>query len=617
MSRMFTILVVCLIHASCTNARNLLRSGVKDIAGDEGNLVPEAIFLITISGTVKTSSNIPIPGAAIGLYNPNGGGDGLSTVADENGVYTFSNISPGTMRIWIGQSYGNSVRMLPIGWNLGTSVTVLQSTSSLDITVPPTVTFDINVLDSTGAPFVSQAEVIPNDDKINIQLCPTSPIIVEGTKECFVLFVGGDLQGGQGTQTYTDSNGKARLVMFQTDQTVVIRAFPIGSTARNGFATLDLRSSAVVDITIPGVVTISGQLVSSTGVPCPGIIVVCQSLWTTSDSNGHFSYSNMLAGSTTIRAGNPTGYQLTVPGCIPFDTGVTLSVDASKDVDVILTLFPMVTISIQVLNATGYPSSYARVQSCSDAPVTVVNTLLQETAYQGGGCQTPSGDGKADKYGIFSMSYLQSPTATVQIMVTDPVYSGISVRSNPFSVAEDSTVVITLPAPIIVAGHLVTSAGEPVRYVYISCMGSTKFTDQSGYFSFTVPPGSVRITISQQWTCVASNNGLIPCGWLVGFNLPQETSTNSLVVTLPPIVTYQVFVVDDRDGTPIVGATLYPTNSIGNGYYLDYSAEFVPGSERVSTRIAPCIYLLCLPVYLSVCTSVCLLGTMFIRIEVL
>ena len=321
----------------------------------------------------------------------------------------------------------------------------------------------------------------------------------------------------------------------------------------------------------------SRQVVSSTGTPRSGLTVICQGIWKTSDSMGKFAYNGVLAGNISIFVANGGG---TISGCMPFYSNVVQNLDTQTNADVVIKLFPMVTVSVKVLDASGNPSPYAAVQSCGSKSVSVVNTALHETAGQSVGCGTPGGSGIADNNGVFVLSYLMSPTATVQIMATAEVSGAITAMSSSISLALNTSVVIILPEIITVGGHLVTSTGSPVSNVYLQCMGTNKYTDRSGYFSFIVPAGSIGMLINQQYTCQASNNGLIPCGWMGQVSLANlQTSNTSLVVTLPPIVTYQVFVVDDRDGTPIAGALVYPTNPPSN-CYIGFCAEYVVGSGQ-------------------------------------
>jgi len=554
---------------------------VMPIVSFDRALVQESTTLITISGTLRTSTGITVTDVFIEWSSPAGGGLSISTVTDSNGKYSFPNVSPGVMTITVYNSWGTAVHdIMPVGFRAPCTVTVLKSTSLLDITLPPIVTFDIHVLDTTGLPFVSKrVEVIPEDTKINSWICPKSPLIAQGTIDCFNLFVGGTLQGGQGTQTSTDSHGHAIISFFQTDQSIRIMANPVDSIARVAYTFLNLQSSGSANITLPAVVTVAGQVVSDTGKPCAGITVICQNIWYTSDSNGHFVFNNVVAGNMTISAASFS----TVAGCMPFDANVVLSLKSQTNVDnVVLTLFPMVTVTVQVFDASGHPSPYASVDSCGDTSVTAVNTLLRETAGQGVGCNTPAGGGFADGNGIFTLSYWMSPTSTVQVKARS---GALAATSNSVSLASDSTVVVTLPAAITVAGHLLTSSGTPVSNVYMECGGANAWTDELGFFSFTVTAGSNRILINQQWTCKASNNGLIPCGWAAAFSFTQEVSTTSLVVTLPPVVSYQVLVVDDRDGTPIAGASIYPTNPVHDSYYLDYSAEFLVGTGQTQFQL--------------------------------
>jgi hypothetical protein len=92
---------------------------------------------------------------------------------------------------------------------------------------------------------------------------------------------------------------------------------------------------------------VSGQVVSSTGTPCSGLTVICQGIWQTSDSLGKFAYTGVLAGNISILVANGGG---TIPGCMPFYSNVVQNLDTQTNADVVITLFPMVTVSVRVNN---------------------------------------------------------------------------------------------------------------------------------------------------------------------------------------------------------------------------------------------------------------------------
>ena len=521
--------------------------------------------LISISGKLQTFSGVGIPGVAINWNNPAGGS--ASTTSDSNGMYSFNNISPGQMTIGVSNSYETANPSIPIGFQALSTFTMVSSSANVDITLPPMVTYQVEVLDESGNP-VPNVEVYPSQNSEWIDICPSSPIVAQGTNTCFLEYIGSD---NFGVKVSTNTNGHAAITFFQlSGKNVQISA---RTNIRGIVGEVNLGASSNLTLTMPPIISVSGRVLSPSGLPVPRISLFWSNIYgvvrQSTNDDGSFTFFNVIGGAMTLAVDN--GGAL-IPGVIPVATRVSMDLNLNQSTgNIDIYLFPVVNITVLVLDGDGNPLPNVSVKPCNPYYIpnlTATNAELKEAAVQSMSCSVYGGSVDTGADGTATLWFLQATpdysnwkdNNQISLAAASNANTVLVTAAQGISPAAHSTVVMRMPRLISVGGFLRTSTGAPVSGIVMSCAGDHTVTAADGSFAFTsVIPGNVRFTLVNAWPCQI-HHGLFPCGFVSATSITALNSTSDIVVTLPEVVTYNVTVTDERDGGALQGVSVYPAN---------------------------------------------------------
>ncbi len=334
--------------------------------------------------------------------------------------------------------------------------------------VIPLVTLTGTVLDPSGAP-------MPN---VSVSSPPCSEIRSDGLSGGFCLV---------GTQT--DANGRFRFTVLPGDVVLQV-AGDLGA-----YVTESVSGDTDVTVQVPPLQSLSGRITDRDGNGIPGHELVlthpgcfsrfCTQIFAISDSSGSYqvdvsagTYDAMLISPSSS---SPLGlYQLL--------NTITLSEPTEIDFT-----FPDVTVTGTVLNVDGTPAPNVRVaDNCHDANI---------SGFAGKVCATQQ---TSDANGRFQMT-LATPG---DLVLT--AYAATPTTSGPFTVTNDTDVVLQLQAAQPASGQVLAADGSPVAGLSV-CYDPPTFTgsnctttDANGQYQMSLSPGTYSVLVGGSATGVRS-----------------------------------------------------------------------------------------------------------------
>ena len=196
------------------------------------------------------------------------------------------------MTIGVSNSYETANPSIPIGFQALSTFTMVSSSANVDITLPPMVTYQVEVLDESGNP-VPNVEVYPSQNSEWIDICPSSPIVAQGTNTCFLEYIGSD---NFGVKVSTNTNGHAAITFFQlSGKNVQISA---RTNIRGIVGEVNLGASSNLTLTMPPIISVSGRVLSPSGLPVPRISLFWSNIYgvvrQSTNDDGSFTFFNVI-----------------------------------------------------------------------------------------------------------------------------------------------------------------------------------------------------------------------------------------------------------------------------------------------------------------------------------
>jgi protocatechuate 3,4-dioxygenase beta subunit len=304
-----------------------------------------------------------------------------------------------------------------------------------------------------------------------------------------------------------------------------------------------------------GSTLLEGRIVDSSGSPVSGAGVSVTSSEggsesVSTDESGDYSFE-LPPGTYRLNIGaSEGGYSVD-----PIVENITVSEGATTTENVKLP--PIGTMTFVVTNSKGQAAPNVRLTATSTGGAygsTEEGSTMRTYAYPG---PTAGGPCVTDEHGECTLHYLAG--APVGFEVNPP--SGLSTTTSGTASAEGSTIDVQLPpSGAILEGRIEDSSGDPVSGAGVSVTSSkgstvSTSTDESGDYSFELPPGTYRINIG-------TSEGGYSVDPLIENVTVSEEAPKVENVKLPPIGT-MTFVVTSSKGQPAPNVRLTATSTGG------------------------------------------------------
>lgn len=282
------------------------------------------------------------------------------------------------------------------------------------------------------------------------------------------------------------------------------------------------------------------------------------------DSNGYYSFPAVTPGLLTISVSNNglTPLNPKLPFAFKYYTEVSID-SSSASVDISLPSF--VVGSIRAVHSNGLPAAgYTILPQSTESQLCVAKPIIKRGTMSCGSMSwryvlTADSNGTSDfalfpadaaKNGETSNYYLYF---TVQNTLS---LAGVTIKSQTFLIHDGFDATVVVPDAISISGRVVSSDGNAVPNLiggWSSASGGTgnSTIDVNGAFSFpTVAAGNMSLSMNNIYD--GAQYKVAGCFSLtISFSL--SVSNNDLIVTLPPLVSVLVHVVDE-DGNAVPGA---------------------------------------------------------------
>ena len=221
-----------------------------------------ASSLITISGQIVTATGTPLPNLPLTWSGSPGGSKSTTTGSD--GTFTFTDVTPGAMGIGVGNQpwvFAPCPNLIPYCFAGGARFLQMTSLSGLLITLPPTITKHVHVVDGNGLPIANVR--IEMDNSSGSTAYSTAYTLSDNTTR-----LGGNVGFNEANFFFnTDVNGNADVVFFQRDvaTTYSLRAVDRNNAARVVLSDVNLSSDGPVTIVMPSVPLPPASLSANSG----------------------------------------------------------------------------------------------------------------------------------------------------------------------------------------------------------------------------------------------------------------------------------------------------------------------------------------------------------------
>jgi protocatechuate 3,4-dioxygenase beta subunit len=489
-----------------------------------------------VTGTLLLADGAPVTGLGVGwiFYQQREPYIAGVTTDDPQGKFT----------VWLpmGSSatfaIGGAPPVVPFIFLLSSTINLTADTDLGELRLPPLVPLTIKVVDQAGqAP--AKGEVQLGSTAVGpVRLSPGGAVFSGSERFISPLPADGTVRAGAFA-----SSGKTGLSV------TAYNSFGMGKTVGLNLAIGPSALDTTVTVPLPVGISVSGTVVTSEGVPVPGVVALTRWGQTKTDPNGAFAVGVQsgvseevvfkIPASTITQQATFTG-SLKLKGSDPVDLGK-------------VTLPRLATVQVKVQNSDKTPAAGARVELWSgkeDAYRTIKSGSLWPGGPKFTGTQSEySSPGWTDDQGIVELPTY--PVAKVALYVSRQDAYGTSVKKKVKVAVPASGLVkkVTLDVPKIltISGTVVSSDGTPVPGVTVDAIG-TDVTDAEGTFS--VP---VRAKLNEDFSVS------VPAGWLgegPKLQLGGEvkfTKSTKLKLKLPKLVTATVKVADST-GVPVSGA---------------------------------------------------------------
>ena len=317
-----------------TNTFNFLNS-----AGPANSSISGFVYVDANNNGIKESGETPIPNTTVTLTGTTGSGQNvnLTTTTDSTGAYNFANLQAGTYTITetqpTGYLDGKTTQGTPgtgtAGDNVISTITLGQSVNGVNNNfgelLPSSlagfvyVDANNNGVKETGETSIPNTTVsLTGTDDLNASVSLTTTTDATGAysfnnlrpgsytiseTQPTAYLDGKTTQGTPGTGTVGDNVISAiTLAQNVAGTNNNFGELLPGVSSLSGFVYLDVNEDGVKGA---GEAPIPGTTITLTGTTTTGTQV---SLTTTTDANGAYTFSNLQAGTYTIRETQPTGY---------------------------------------------------------------------------------------------------------------------------------------------------------------------------------------------------------------------------------------------------------------------------------------------------------------------
>jgi len=562
-----------------------------------------SLSLVSIVGTVSTASGAPVENIFLEWSNEIGGS--AVSCSDFKGDFVFSSVTGGDMSIRFSYNInrcGPRNVLLPGDFSFSTNFATQVSISALSIVLPESQCKNVTVQNDQGVPgagFWVIPGAVGQDSSYSICAELSSP------EYTFSGACG--LEGWAAVQT--DRTGYANICFFPNTNNP---AFEIILTAKMAsWWNLDLSgvlsksapfkiaqgSESFVLIVIPRTISLFGRVLTQDNMPVPGMVVHWNNPiggfeYAETGSNGDFGWSALNSGNMSLTFDNTyAGKQAGIPGCLHISTSFFAVNNLNSFVAKIASV---IIVDVFVQDSTGSPMPGLQVwpmpggngstlEICPPNLSTNKNAsgyglscISQYIGGQSSGCR--SSTFVTDATGHAQVPFLKLPNFTASIQAIDS--SSRFAISPIFFLDEETNTTITLPPFISIGGYVVSETGERVRIggIAVRIGPQLTYTNSDGYyFTEHAVPGNIDCAIGDVHGGIA--NGLLPPGWIFYFHISQLLSSNSLNITIPPIVTRDIVVIDQLNNT-VPGAKVYVYNKNYQWYIsLCANVPIVPGDE--------------------------------------
>ncbi|MCX6508113.1 MAG: fibronectin type III domain-containing protein, partial [Actinobacteria bacterium] len=216
---------------------------------------------ITISGQIVTATGTPLPNLPLTWWGSK------RTTTGSDGTFTFTDVTPGDMFISVGNQpwvFAPCPNLIPYCFAGGARFLQMTSLSGLLITLPPTITKHVHVVDGNGLPIANVR--IEMDNSSGSTAYSTAYTLSDNTTR-----LGGNVGFNEANFFFdifdTDVNGNADVVFFQrdVDTTYSLRAVDRNNAARGVLSDVNLSSDGPVTIVMPSVPLPPASLSANSG----------------------------------------------------------------------------------------------------------------------------------------------------------------------------------------------------------------------------------------------------------------------------------------------------------------------------------------------------------------
>jgi len=398
--------------------------------------VAQAASIISVSGQLVDASGNPVPDYPMWI-------GGLSTTTNSSGDFSVSGILSGQVGFQAG-GQGLIADGIPAGLIVTSTIDLASSTSGLVFSLPPSISVSVTVVDTNNSP-------VPGAN-VRILDPTTSPGgwtcsgggLPGGTNSCF--------QSVDGNWPYkTGASGQVSIPMVSStgDPAVAGAQDPNDTPRAAQSAQFALLGSPSATVSLPAVISVSGQLVDASGNPVPDYPMWIGGLSTTTNSSGDFSFSGILAGSVNIEA---HGSEQPSTDGLPSGLSVASTVSISSSTsDLIFRLPPIQLVHVMVQDTNGDPVSGALVRILRPSPVQPTGWDCSGGGLSGGSnyscSQTQTGSySTADSNGQVSIPMVIDANESAYANAVDPVDSVRAASGDAFALTGSPSTTVTLPS---------------------------------------------------------------------------------------------------------------------------------------------------------------------------
>jgi hypothetical protein len=485
----------------------------------------------TLTGTLHNAAGQPVPHASLTLF---GGPTPVETNTAADGSFSLA-ATPGEYFLTIDSTGANPG--LPPSWRFFSPAFDLSADTNRELTLPPTSTLTVEVLDDEEAAIPKAIVVTPEMEAPPIEFDGVSQAVARSLPET-------------GT---TGEGGRVSFTVFAASIRALHAHGFVEPPAASGYTFTSLNPPALDGDTTVVVhpvhaVHLTGTLRNAAGEPVAGASMVLAGspvdVETTTAPDGSFSI-----------AGVPGSHYVAISGHALSDlppnwTLRTETFDFESDLNRELTLPPTSALTVEVLNAKGTPIPGAAVTAPNMGTSEIGMGEFEALQVESGGL-----NGTTDEDGRVAFTVFTGSVPFGQGIVEPPADSGYPVtKFEAPTVTGDTTVVVHSALSAQLTGTLRNAAGEPVPNASVALFGGSgsveTTTAADGSFSLAAASGEYFLGIYS----TGPNPGLPPSWRFVteAFDFRADIDTE---VTLPQTAVLTVEVLD-AEGTAFPEATV-------------------------------------------------------------